>query len=179
MEPPKRQTNKTRQATTMAENTKKTVSFTMDNIFTKMEFFLLNKDGKILREFNKRFDKFKREITADRGEKSELKRVYAVELQAKYNYIAKLFDTRNLDESDLLKKLNDPKFDDDFIFFWRAFNGFDVDVLLKKEEIEIFEQCEETEMMQNIYLGVDCTPEKKESNSNSIESVVSRLQKTG
>lgn len=147
----------------MEINTKKKVNNTLGNIFLKMEAFLLNKNGETLRDFQKRFDKLKREITASRGKNSELKRVYSVELEAMYRYIAKMFNVQNLTAEEVFKKVHDKDFkDNDFVFFCNAFGDFDPESKLSDEELDIFENLDEDDMKRNIYLGVDCSPDKKE-----------------
>jgi len=138
------------------DNKKKLASRTLENMILKTQHSLLSKNPKDLTEFQKILDRSKREITASRGKDSKLKRVYAVETEARYNLLVKVFSASNNElTTDRLK--NDKDLTADDIRLYMLFRGIDIDNTFTKEEQEIFADLNHEDMKKNIYLGVDCT----------------------
>lgn len=140
-------------------NTKKQATQTLENMITKAKFTLLSRSPKAVKEFDKILDRSKREIAAARGKDSDLKRVYAVETEARYNLLVKVLGTSSLSAEDLTKKLLSGSADlsTEEIRMFMLFRDVDLDGLFTQEEQNIFADLNEADMKENIYLGVDCT----------------------
>ena len=142
----------------MTINTKKQATSTLENMITKAKFTLLTRSPAAVKEFDKILDRSKREIAASRGKKSDLKRVYAVETEARYNLLVKVLGTSSLSADDLTKKLlSGADLSTDEIRMFMLFRDVDLDSLFTSEEQEIFADLNEADMKNNIYLGVDCS----------------------
>jgi len=141
-------------------NTKKLASRTLENMCLKASHVLLQKSPKDLAEFSKILDRSKREIALARGENSALKRVYAVETEARYNLLVKVLGTSG--EALTTERLNnDTSLTPEDIRIFMLFRGVNLDNVFSSEEQEIFADLNESDMKQNIYLGVDCTKTDK------------------
>lgn len=141
-------------------NTKKTASRTLENMILKASATLLAKSPASLAEFQKILDRSKREITALRGKDSSLKRVYAVETEARYNLLIKVLNTASVTPEELTKVLTtagDSSLDNEQIRMFMLFRGVDLDKVFTPEEVEIFADLNANDMRKNIYLGVDCS----------------------
>ncbi len=152
------------------KNAKKLASHTIDNMILKIEAFLLSKDENQLKEFQKILDRSKREIISNRGKDSDLKRVYSVEMQAKYHLLRKMFGASKINADQIGEKIKDSNWDNDSMFLWKNFSGLDTDQFFSQNQVAVFDDLNEEEMKQNIYLGQDCTPEKKTSGGSKSSS---------
>lgn len=158
------------------DNPKKLVSHTIDNMVLKLESYLLSKSEDSLKEFQKILDRTKRNITANRGKNSDLKRVYAVELEAKYNILAKMFNSIGIPDSEVLEKLKSEDWDNDRQFMWKQFSDIDPSDLFSKKQLDIFDEIDESDMKNNVYLGVDCTPTKTSTKIGSGKTDLNELR---
>lgn len=142
--------------TTANVNTKKLASRTLENMILKASATLLQKNPKDLAEFQKILDRAKREIALSRGKNSDLKRIYAVETEARYNLLVKVLGTAG-SQLTTERLNNDSTLTPEDIRMFMLFRGVDLDKVFSKEEQEIFADLSAEDMKKNIYLGVDCT----------------------
>lgn len=144
-------------------STKKQATQTLENMITKARFTLLSKSPSAVKEFDKILDRSKREIAAARGKDSDLKRVYAVETEARYNLLVKVLGTSSLSAEDLTKKLLSGSGDlsTEEIRMFMLFRDVDLDTVFSESEQNVFADLNAEDMKKNIYLGVDCTPQEK------------------
>ena len=137
-------------------NTKKLASRTLENMILKASATLLQKSPKDLVEFQKILDRSKREIALSRGKDSSLKRIYAVETEARYNLLTKVLGTSGEGlTTDRLQ--NDSSLTPEDIRMFMLFRGVDLDKVFTEDEQEIFADLNADDMKRNVYLGVDCT----------------------
>lgn len=138
----------------MTDNSKKKVTSTINDMITKVEAYLLNNAGSRA-EFLKLLKKAERDITSLRGKDSPLKRVYSVELEAKYNFLKNIFDGTKINDENIGSKMRDPSFTPALMFSYKNFSGVDLNNLFSAQEIDTFSYLKEDDMKNNIYLPGD------------------------
>lgn len=133
------------------ENTKKTVSATLEAAFLRLRNHLMDADPRLLKRFNQVCDRMKREIMLKRESDSSLKRVYPVEIETKVRVLHPLLNTKSAVSIESLASADESQ-------GWLSILGYklrDTIPTLLQKELPIISLLNEEEMRKNVYLGVN------------------------